>query len=161
MLKNLLNKKICVLIAAILLATFTLCGFADTLPSGDGPALLTEGTPTPIQISANYFEDGKIIFSTLDVLTNMKDFNFTITFTEATISSAKFGTDLQTGSYGVSTSNADKTAVFAHGSSETALSGKIVLSTITIAPSDATLGADTITFTRQTARGQLLHITRL
>lgn len=160
MLKNLLNKKICVLVAVILLATFTLCGFADTLPSPaiDGPALLDEGDegldtpePTPIQISANYFEDGKIIFSTLDVLTDMKDFNFTISTAEATISSAKFGTDLQTGSYSVATSNGDKTAVFTHGSSETLLSGKIVLATIMITPEDATLSADTVSFTDFTA----------
>lgn len=162
MLKNLLNKKICVLVAAILLATFMLCGFADTVPSVGVPASPTEegGTtdtdtdtpaPTPIQISANYFEDGKIIFSTLDVLTDMKDFNFTINFTEVTISSAKFGTDLQTGSYSVATSNADKTAIFTHGSSETAINGKVVLSTIMITPVDATLGADTVSFTDFTA----------
>ncbi len=157
MLKNLLNKKICVLVATILLATFTLCGFADTLPLDDGPALLVEGdesldTPAPksIQISANYFEDGKIIFSTLDVLTDMKDFNFTISFTEATFSSAKFGTDLQTGGYTVSTS-ADKTATFTHGSSETALSGKIVLATIMATPTDATFSTDTVSFTDFTA----------
>ncbi|MBQ3573085.1 MAG: hypothetical protein IJA16_00665, partial [Clostridia bacterium] len=150
MLKNLLNKKLCALVASILLATFTFCGFADTLPSEEGDTVDTP-TPTPVQISANYFEDGRIIFSTLDVLTDMKDFNFTVSFAEATISSAKFGTDLQTGSYSVSTSNGDKTATFAHGSSETALSGKIVLSTITITPEDATIKADTVSFTDFTA----------
>lgn len=150
MLKNLLNKKVCVLIAVVLLTTFSLCAFADT------PALLAEegealNAPTPIQISANYFEGGKIIFSTLDSLSDMKDFNFTISFTEATISNAKFGTNLQTGAYSVATSNADKTAVFTHGSSETLLSGKLVLSTIMITPADAALSTDTVSFTNFTA----------
>ena len=164
MLKNLLNKKICILVTAILLATFTLCAFANSgsvgptgFPTDTGttqtpdPETDPESETTPIQISANYFEDGKIIFSTLDALTDMKDFNFTIGFTEATISSAKFGTNLQTGSYSVATSNADKTAAFAHGSSETLLSGKIVLATIMITPKDATLSTDTLSFTDFTA----------
>ncbi len=113
---------------------------------------ITEPEKTPVKISANYFdEDGSytVIFSSLDYLENLKGFNFTVSVSDAEISDAVFGEALDVGECTVSKTGKTK-VTFTNGSSENALSGKIVLCSV-IVKSDKAPTAETIAFSEFTA----------
>lgn len=123
-------KIMCFIIAISMIATSCITVFAQNEIRFEDVELSEN---TPVNISANYFEkEGNkydIIFSSLDVLENLKDFNFTITFQNVTIANPQLAPALKTGSYRVSLVG-DNSAEFTHGSESTLLSGKLALCTI-------------------------------
>ncbi len=123
-------KIMCFIIAISMIATSCITVFAYNEVRFEDVELSEN---VPVNISANYFEKGNntydLIFSSLDVLENLKDFNFTITFQNVAITNPQFSPTLKTGSYRVSLVG-DNSAEFTHGSELTLVSGKLALCTI-------------------------------
>ena len=89
----------------------------------------TQSETVPVNISGNYFkeEDGSysVIFSSLDVLSDLKAFNFTVSFTSAELVSYDFDTKLKDGEESITKKGS--TVVFQNGSSSAPQSGKLTL----------------------------------
>lgn len=112
----------------------------------------TQPQTVPVNISGNYFieEDGSysVIFSSLDVLTELKAFSFTVSFTSAELVSYDFDAKLKDGEESITKKGS--TIVFQNGSSSAPQSGKLTLCSVKI-KSDAEPTADSISFTDFTA----------
>lgn len=112
----------------------------------------TQSETVPVNISGNYFkeEDGSysVIFSSLDVLSDLKAFNFTVSFTSAELVSYDFDTKLKDGEESITKKGS--TVVFQNGSSSAPQSGKLTLCSVKI-KTDAAPTADSIAFTDFTA----------
>ena len=140
---KMLFKAISALLAVSIVSISSFAAFAENTTT-DGPSgteisqpdidnTTEENSAVPVNISANYFENENniynIIFSSLDVLDNLKSFNFKVTLTDAELTVPTFGSDLKTGSYSIEAVGSNS-ATFKNGSSETLLSGKLVLCSI-------------------------------
>ncbi|MDO5311363.1 MAG: S-layer homology domain-containing protein, partial [Clostridia bacterium] len=155
-------KKICACLAALMLAASAPVYSEGTVivpQVEDGgevqpPATDKETQPeaVPVNISGNYFkeEDGSysIIFSSLDVLSDLKAFNFTVSFTSAELVSYDFDSKLNDSEASITRKGG--TVVFQNGSSSALQSGKLTLCSIRI-KTDAVPTADSIAFTDFTA----------
>ncbi len=148
MIKKSMAKKICILLTATLLATLSPFVFATETISP-----LDEPTPVSINIGANYFQEGeegdntyKVIFSSLDTITNYKNFELTIDFAHAVISSFELNPLMQTGGFSTGQSNGNKTFTLTHGSETTLCSGKLTFCTLYVT-TDGTELEENITFT--------------
>ncbi len=150
--KNL--KVFSLFMAVILIISFSLTSFAT---NNDAELLDEEITPetTPVNISANYFANGDnsftVIFSSLDVLNNYKNFNFTIAFTNATVDDAEFDSAMSSLNDDQSVSKSARRVVFTAGAPETMLSGKIRLCSVDVTTDGTTLSSENISFTDFTA----------
>lgn len=95
----------------------------------------TDVNKVTVKISANYekISDNsyKIDFSSLDVLTGYKDYNFTISVTDAEITTSSFADGMKTGSYSVTTIG-NNTVKFMSGSTETVVGGKLAFCSVVI-----------------------------
>ena len=152
MLKKLILKILCMLLTLSMISSLAIVSFADEEES-------LEPTTTPINISANYFSNEtensyKIIFSSLDVLDNLKDFNFAISFSNATIQSVDLTDEMETGGFSTSQSNGNKTFTLLKGSEETPLSGKLTLCILTVLTDGTALSAENISITDFTAKSE-------
>lgn len=152
MLKKLISKILCMLLALSMICSLAIVSFAD---GEEGPEPIT----TPINISANYFSNEtensyKIIFSSLDVLDNLKDFNFAISFSNATIEGVELTSEMETGGFSTAQSNGNKTFTLLKGSEETPLSGKLTLCILTVLTDGTALSAENIAITDFTAKGE-------
>ncbi len=158
---KMLFKAISTLLAASIVSISSFAAFAENTttdePSGteisqpDIGNTTEENTTVPVNISANYFENENdtynIIFSSLGFLDNLKGFNFKVTLIDAELRVATFGSDLETGSYSIEVVGSSS-AIFKNGSSETLLSGKLVLCSIN---TNVPPTAENVTFTDFTA----------
>ena len=165
MLYKMLIKTISVALAFSIISMSSFAAFAanGTAPGESNISILQNPTEEPaedptkepeplsVNISANYFKQDdntyNVIFSSLDVLENIKSFNFTVALTGAELSAPAFGSDLKTGSYSVEAVG-NNSAIFKNGSSDTLLSGKIVLCSIS---TNVLPTAENISFTGFTA----------
>lgn len=123
-------------------------GEVQTPETGDD----TQPETVSVNISGNYFKetDGSysVIFSSLDVLPELKSFGFTLSFTSAELISYDFDAKLKDGEESITKKGS--TVVFQNGSSSAAQSGKLTLCSVKI-KSDAVPAADSISFTDFTA----------
>ena len=140
---KMLFNAISTLLAASIVSMSSIAVFAENTATDEqsnseySQTPLDDNTEIPstvsVNISANYFENENntynIVFSSLDVLDNLKNFNFKVTLTDAELTIPTFGSDLKTGSYSIEAVGSNS-ATFKNGSSETLLSGKIVLCSI-------------------------------
>ena len=140
---KMLFKAISTLLAASIVSMSSFAVFAENTTTDEQSNSEYSQTPlddnpeipstVSVNISANYFKNENntynIVFSSLDVLDNLKNFNFKVTLTDAELTVPTFGSDLKTGSYSVEAVGSNS-ATFKNGSSETLLSGKIVLCSI-------------------------------
>ncbi len=137
MLYNKFTKTISVLLAISLILISGFASFAEEVPDGtentpDGTETITP-VPVPVSVSANYFKKAdynfEIIFSSLDPLDEYKAYNFTVTVTDARITSQSFSPALKSGSYSFSVVG-DNSVVFTNGSTDTYVGGKLTFCSV-------------------------------
>ncbi len=143
------------LMAMLMIVSCCLSSFAtddiisDVISEDETPS------PTAVNISANYFANGdnsyNVIFSSLDVLDSLKNFNFTITFANATVDDAEFDALMVSSNDDQSITKSAHCAIFTAGSPENALSGRIKLCSIDITTDGTPLSAENISITDFTA----------